>query len=670
MLRAPPVGLRRPRILVGGGVHRDGIHAACVSVKAAGLLRRNIPPHVRSAAYATVTQPAPLRIPSRQVSSYWTEEDTHGRRPPHWKERQWDEQEIEETAERPADVEDEYLVFADELEPQSRPTLRIAHYEPGPLRSLPRISQKSEAEEQSPASLRADWLDVLGTTTSLDEAWQAYNTLSALPEESFPLVQPKNGGPALQIPHRYLHRFSAMLASTRPSTRDNFLRLQAVLTTIDKTGGRLRLWQWNALIHAAGAGFRKLTPADTQRALDMFTDLVKHLPPGTTLAEGYGSAEVDVESEEHPHPPSSSLTLEPSTGPDIITYTTLLDLAVRTGHMPLIQHVRGLLQQSGLKPTAVTHRVLLRYFTRTRNMAGVRDTLSRMRSQGLALGREGVNAAAWAFGYNGHLDIADAIYRVVRAPLSLPGALADGDAREPSGHGSTETTRRYLDEVENVIIPEDFRPDPTTYTLLVQAFTYHGRLVPALRIFHDMLMTPNHNALFLRHPSPALPVEEPANVEHGGAGAPGGLVVEPSPTPMFDPIYPIYRALFLGFAKNAVPQRSAHGGRPVGAPGRRIALFYPHSTRYTAAQLAAAQREGWTHDLLYSIFKSFMTLPRDTRPSARVVYWILRAFERATDGDIQKLRKVYVALEKRFGGGWGGRLAQAEQVLFPERKLK
>jgi hypothetical protein len=555
-------------------------------------------------------------------------------------------------------VEDEYLSFTDDLEPHPRPSLILTHYEPIALRPIPRITDNPESEEAKNANVRADWLDLLGTTSSLEEAWQAYNTLSSLSEELFPLIQPKNDCPPLQIPHRYLHRLSMMLGSAQPPTRETFLRLHAVLSTLHNTGGTLAVWQWNALIHAAGTGTRKLRPADAQRALDVFTDMVQRLPPGTTLAQGHRSDDPDCD------PPPTSVSPETNhvIGPDIVTYTTLLNLAVRTGHPSMIEHVRSLLTKSGLKPTVVTHRVLLRHFTRTGDMDGVRDTLSRIRAQGLELGREGVNAAAWAFAYNNHLDVADAIYRVMRSSLPLDKGSNEQDTE---ANFTPETTRQYLEEHERIVIPEGLVPDATTYTLLIQAFTYHGRLVPALRIFHDMLTTPDREVVF-RHASKELSRRDVDEVKtdrtvpvpaHAGP-------TKPEPVPLFEPIYPVYRALFLGFSKNAVPHRSAHGSRPLGSDGGRIALF-PRPPRLSALQLAAARKEGWTHDLLYAVFKSFMALPQDTRPSERVVYWILRAFERATDGDIRKLRKVYVALEKRFGGGWGGRLGRARDLLFP-----
>jgi len=69
---------------------------------------------------------------------------------------------------------------------------------------------------------------------------------------------------------------------------------------------------------------------------------------------------------------------------------------------------------------------------------------------------------------------------------------------------------------------------------------------------------------------------------------------------------------------------------------------------------------------LSSLFKSFMELPVEPRPSERTIYWILVAFAKTTGNDKGKLRKVWVQLEKKFGGGWGGRLQRFKQKIFSD----
>jgi hypothetical protein len=66
------------------------------------------------------------------------------------------------------------------------------------------------------------------------------------------------------------------------------------------------------------------------------------------------------------------------------------------------------------------------------------------------------------------------------------------------------------------------------------------------------------------------------------------------------------------------------------------------------------------------VFKAFLNLPADTKPSERLIYWILVSFGKASGDDPGKLRKVFLQLEQRFGGGWGGRLERLRNNVFGE----
>jgi hypothetical protein len=568
--------------------------------------------------------------------------------------------------------EDDYLPPLDgHAEPQPRPRLQLAHYKPRPLRLItftPREHAPSghpSSKEHAPGeywegnemeaevfddTLRAeriDWLNALGTTDSLEEGWLAYEALLSIPRDPHPALDALTKEPELHVPHRHLHRLAAMLASSEPPTRVTFLRLQAVLMTLHRSGGVLQIWQWNALIQLAGTGFRKLRSADMQRSLDIFADMVHRRAPGETLALRMSGGDQAY----HGDGPSTLMLDEPDNTharPNIVTYTTLLSVATRTRQVAIVKHARSLLRASGLVPTATTHLALLRYFTRAGDLTGVRDTFARMRARALEPGLDGINAAAWAFGRNARLDVAASIYRVLRHNTVTE---VGGDGPE-----GIEAARQYLDEVENIIIPDGMVPDATTYTILVQCFAYQGQLVPALRVFHDMLTTPDRDSMF-------GPGQHTPKAPQGRSGK---RSPQPQPPPRnFEPIYPIYRALFLGFARHSTPLRMPRARHNANNVGLREPLT-AHSGMHALHRAGA--EHGWSHDQLHMLFKSFLALPHGTRPSERVIYWILIAFERTTGRDVHKLRKVYRHLEHRFGGRWGGRIGRIRQELFSESR--
>jgi hypothetical protein len=581
--------------------------------------------------------------------------------------------------------DNEYLSAFEELHAYPPAPLQFSHVKLPPLRPITRrrrhvrYTMKHDTEQTDPSqsliaelvpkeseAVRDEWLELLGSTTDLDEAWTSYQTLVDLPLDTFPLVQPKPNGPAFQIPHRYLHRFAGMLASTRPKTKEVYRRLHTVLMTIQDTGGTIHLWEWNALIHLAGNGYRKLLASEVQLSLDLLQDLIERLPVGTTTErrKGHGFDELT--------PSSAAVRLMGPKGPDIITYTALLDLAVRTQHIPLVRHVRGLLLSSNIQPNAITHRVMLRHFTRTRDMSGVRETLSRMRAQKMELGKEGVNAALWAFAYNGHLSEADAIYHVLRASLKrrlaetdLPQLAEAVTIPEPKEQG-IDQTRRHLLEHENIHIPDDLIPDAYTYTALILSFAYHGHLVPALRVFHDMLTTPDIAPVIASYEVAARQQQKKKKKSSDVSVVADQSAISKAllAAPTFAPTYVVYRAIFLGFARYVLPQYTPRGQRSATSHALGVMLRGPRRRHaWSPAAKAAAAEEGWTLAQLELFFSSFLALPANVRPKTGTIYWILVAYERATDGDVKELRRVYGLLERRFGGPWKGRLGRIREAL-------
>ncbi|KAG0699872.1 hypothetical protein DFH29DRAFT_29002 [Suillus ampliporus] len=440
---------------------------------------------------------------------------------------------------------------------------------------------------------RQELLDSLLKATSVTDGWEAYHTLTVM----FPYqIHHLSGAP--KIPQRHLHYLARLLASTKPRTRTLFLRLSAVLTMLHRSGYRIYLWEWNALLDCAGKRWRKCSLEDYKAAVEVFSKMTTLQP-----SEDAGDDE--------------KLATEPDFGqvqPDIITYTTLLYIAGRSLHPSAIRHASNLLRASGLPPNRITHLSLLHYYTRTKQLSGVRSTLQKMKEQSFEPGLDGINACIWAYGRNGHMDVASTIYRVLRHNLQPELDVGEYDV---------EAAVKYLLDVEGIAIPDNLIPDEITYTALIQAFAYHGQFMKALHVFVDMLSTPN------REPKATMDQE---------TGEPF----------LYQPTLAAFRGIFLGFARHAQKPLS-----PIKIPPGSL-----------SERLRPIQKSDWNLDNLHQVFKAFMNLPADVKPSERLIYWILVSFGKASGNDAGKLRKVFLQLEQRFGGGWGGRLDRLRKSIF------
>jgi hypothetical protein len=454
--------------------------------------------------------------------------------------------------------------------------------------------------------VRRQLLHVVANTESVAEAWEAYHKLFNLPRDH-DLADGER-----HIPFVYLNRLARLLASTRPRTRTLFLRLLSVLSHLQKSGGQIKLWQWNALIDCAGKGWRKTRPEDFRNALDIFSDMVSQNAPGMAFTRNQNRGATDQPSGD-------------AVNPDIVTYTTLLNIAARTLSPASLQHATSLLKSSGIPPNRITHLSLLRYFTKTKQLSGVRETLSNMKEQGLEVGLDGVNAVIWAFGFNNQMEVASTIYRVLRHSI-----LPEYD----KGEHDIDAAIRYLADAQGLVIPKEMIPNEVTYMIMIQTFAYHGDLIRALHVFMDFL-----SSLNLEPSAPRV------QDEHGNM----------QPT-HYAPTITAFRALFLGFARHGRPPPSK---RP-NLAGRLTSLHQPTEDSH------------WTLDNLHALFNSFLRLPGDVRVPERIVYWVLVAFGKTSGHDAGKLRRALSLMEKRFGGGWGGRLERirAKIATHDHRKAK
>lgn len=426
----------------------------------------------------------------------------------------------------------------------------------------------------------------LATTDSVSDAWEAYHTLMSLPR-----IEGR-----IPVPWQHLHRLARLIARTVPRTRTLFIRLLSVISTIHRTGGTVKLWEWNALTDFAGKGFRKASANDFRNALNVYHDLISNRPPGASFSPNKAALEA-MGDENDPRTQHE---------PDIVTLTTLLNIAASTAQPTLFRRAWNLLESSGLPANRITYLVLLRYHTKCRSLLRFRSVLATMATQGMELGIEGANACLWAFASNNRFDIAEPIYLVLRANLS----------QEPSPE--VEQLREKL-ATEHIYLPTDVGPDHITYVSLIQAFAYHGHLDACLTVFMDLIT---------------------AVISPSETGAPDARKTK---------LYlPAYRAIFLGFVRHARDPRVVQDtlyGSPLHSPG------------------ADDAPSRWTLDVLQELFNDFLRIPHEVQPTERLIFWVLTAFAKTSGEDVKTMCTVYERLEERFGGGWGGRLARLKERL-------
>lgn len=112
----------------------------------------------------------------------------------------------------------------------------------------------------------------------------------------------------------------------------------------------------------------------------------------------------------------------------------------------------------------------------------------------------------------------------------------------------------------------------------------------------------------------------------------------------YKPSMAAFRGLFLGFARHGRDSE--------------------HSEMESVAALFPSVRGSWDLDALETVFAAFMQLPSHPKPTPRVIYWILVAFDKTSGRDTAKLREVWEALEDKYGGGWRGRLEDIRLSIF------
>ncbi|KAH7344837.1 hypothetical protein B0J17DRAFT_637034 [Rhizoctonia solani] len=441
---------------------------------------------------------------------------------------------------------------------------------------------------------------------------------------------------AVAIPSDTIVRFSALLARTRPRTRDLFKRLLSLLAILRAAGEPLRSWQWNSLADFAGRGFRNTTLEDYRAVVAVVQDMSKD--------------------------PQAAFK------PDVVTYNTLLAAAGRTREHRAVQHALALMQASKVPPDRLSFLTLIPFFGRVGELPQARNTLQAMVKEGWEVGVDGLTAAIWAWGQNGghNLEVAMGIYRALRRNLWDGGA---SDQSLPSNGIPDE-----LNPVLNIPglsppLPPPLVPNRITYTVLIQCLCYHGDLVRALQIYRAYTSSPQE-----------LHQDRPTKRDY---------LSEEETTVV------IFRAFFLGFVRHCVGARSlSRSSRSLPPmlppPSYDLSFFSYLPTRFkptspSETSVTSTNTEDiingimkgnfqetwrtdkspnpWTRTALLAVTDSYIAALGKTTPYASGLWWLFRATAGTAEPgrESERVREMWERVSERWGNdaGWnralGGR---------------
>jgi pentatricopeptide repeat protein len=230
------------------------------------------------------------------------------------------------------------------------------------------------------------------------------------------------------------------------------------------------------------------------------------------------------------------------------------------------------------------------------------------------------NAVLWAFAYNGRLDVAWDMYRVVRARANIAAADVSEELEERE---ELEEFERTLAEREMIVIARDVVPDAATYHTLIQAYAYQGDLRACLDTLSDMLSAP---------PPPLYHHHHEHQAKENGNGKDKGQRRQ------FTASLPAFRSIFLGFARHGVVATAASSNPP--------------PTIYEDGEEETYSLQ-WTLPALKALFARFLDLPHDTPLREPTLFWLVSAFLRTSghhqDSSSLLLRSVFERVEARFG---------------------
>jgi len=322
---------------------------------------------------------------------------------------------------------------------------------------------------------------------------------------------------------------------------------------------------------------------------------------------------------------------------------------VRSRAPMAVRHAARLLLRAGLTPGVHAHTALLCFFARRGDLAGVRDALFRLRrhmqdedndegdsggdGSDSGLTQASFNAVLWAFAYNGRLDIARAMYRIVRARTDIAAAkerhrCLGEELEERKEPGEPEEFERALAEREMIVIARNVVPDAATYHTLIQAYAYQGDLRACLETLSDMLSAPASSLYHHDYHNESQTKERGKGKEDEGQRR------------KFTASLAAFRAIFLGFARHGV----AASNNP---PPTTTSTTTVHEDR----EEEIIDPHQWTLPTLEALFARFLDLPHDTPLREPTLFWLVSAFSRTSTSGQQDslLRSVFERVEARFG---------------------
>ncbi|KAG8687916.1 hypothetical protein FRC11_006383 [Ceratobasidium sp. 423] len=495
---------------------------------------------------------------------------------------------------------------------------------PPTFRRHRKLGEDEETYDDHQRSLLAD-LEQYITDGNLSAAIKHY--------DAFVSAHPRG---AVALPSDTIVRFSALLARTRPRTRNLFQRLLSLLAILRAAGEPLRSWQWNSLADFASRGFRKTTLEDYRAAVAVVQDMAKD--PRAVFKPG------------------------------VVTYNILLAAAARTKEHRAVQHALALMQASKVHPDRISFLTLIPFYGSVGELPQARNTLQAMVKEGWEVGVDGLTAAIWAWGQNGghNLEVAMGIYHALRRNVWDGGA---SDQPLPSNGIPDE-----LNPVLNIPglsppLPPSLVPNRITYTVLIQCLCYHGDLVRALQIYRAYTSSPQE-----LHPD--------LSTKRDYLGEEETTVV-------------IFRAFFLGFVRHCVGarslSRSSRSLPPMLPPPSYDLSFFSHlPTRFkptasSEASITSTNTEDviqgimkgnfretwqtdqlpnpWTRAALLAVTDSYIAALGKTTPHASGLWWLLRATAGTAEPgrESERVREMWERVCDRWGDdvGWnkalGGR---------------
>ncbi|KAG8952781.1 hypothetical protein FRC04_003705 [Tulasnella sp. 424] len=275
------------------------------------------------------------------------------------------------------------------------------------------------------------------------------------------------------VPTGLLHSLFALLAGAKPQTRLHYIRMKELAEVLRRRSpGSLREWEWNAMVNAAGRGFRKTTAEDYRAA----TGVVEEWEAEIRLLKDMGYPPATV---------SSTDGLEHAGfAPSITTYNILTSIAARTGSRSLYQDALHRLEQFTGTRDAVTHLARITHYRKNGQLDQIPPLLEEMTTAGWPLHTDGANAVIWAYASNGHLDTARQIYNIMIPNILSspqqhpPSTLPDPPVSPSNPILSIPSISKSLRHVP---------PDHRTYVMMLQAYSQAGQLASALDILQDYL---------------------------------------------------------------------------------------------------------------------------------------------------------------------------------------